>query len=314
VAQAKALGLLDSKIFFLQGLSDEVLQALYRRCLFTIYVSYYEGWGLPISESLAAGKVCIAGSNSSLTEAGAGYAVHVDERSETSIHEAVARLLDNAEELDAASNRIRRGYHPRTWGEVADELTEILASAREAPSLAPDLPQLKVGTFYRFGRPEPLKHFDEPESAELFCTGYAWHQPEPWGVWTSKESAELAFGVCPTDRQLPTIFIGLKPPPGAASVTVAVNGKQVLSLGQFSTRRIVRIQLQDETSPPDEYRVVSVRLRISASRVQNMKQIENSRDTRILGIGYFFLVGIDRSSVFERLDFLERMLTNEMQW
>jgi hypothetical protein len=45
-----------------------------------------------------------------------------------------------------------------------------------------------------------------------------------------------------------------------------------------------------------------------------MKQIENSKDTRILGVGYFFLVGIDRSSVFERLDFLERMLTNEMQW
>lgn len=314
VAQAKALGLLDNKIYFLQGLSDEVLQALYRRCLFTIYVSYYEGWGLPISESLAAGKVCIAGTNSSLPEAGAGYAIHVDERSETSIHEAVTRLLDHPNEMDAISERIQKCYRARTWGEIADDLTGVLGSAGESERAGPELPQLRVGTFYRFGRSEALKQFDQPEAAERFFTGYAWHQPEPWGVWTSKESAELAFSVHPSEEQLPTIFIGLKPPPGAASVTVAVNGKQVLSLGQFTTRRIVRIQLQEEILHKDEKGLVPIRLRISASRVQNMKQIENSKDTRILGIGYFFLVGIDRSSIFERLDFLERMLTNEMQW
>lgn len=314
MAQARALGLLDSKIFFLQGLSDEVLQALYRRCLFTIYVSYYEGWGLPISESLAAGKVCIAGSNSSLTEAGAGYAIHVDERSETSIHEAVTRLLDNPRELEATSSRIRESYRPRTWGEIADELIAILGAQRRAAEIGPELPELKLGTFYRFGRSEALKQFDQPESAETFCTGYAWHQPESWGAWTSKESAELAFSIRPTDQQLPAIFLGLRPPPGAASVTVTVNGKQILSTGQITTRRILRIQLPDDGSQKDEQGLIPIKLRISGSRVQNMKQIENSRDSRILGIGYFFLVGIDRSSILERLDFLERMLTNEMQW
>jgi glycosyltransferase involved in cell wall biosynthesis len=51
--------LADDGIHVVSGLDDEKLNALYRRCLFTVYPSCSEGWGFPPIESIAAGKVCV---------------------------------------------------------------------------------------------------------------------------------------------------------------------------------------------------------------------------------------------------------------
>jgi glycosyltransferase involved in cell wall biosynthesis len=62
---------LDGRVSVLShSVSDEQLHDLYANCEFTVYPSSYEGWGLPVSESLAFGKVVITARNSSLTEAG----------------------------------------------------------------------------------------------------------------------------------------------------------------------------------------------------------------------------------------------------
>ncbi len=45
--------------------TDAELAFLYRHCLFTVFPSLYEGWGLPIGESLWFGKLCIASKTSS---------------------------------------------------------------------------------------------------------------------------------------------------------------------------------------------------------------------------------------------------------
>ncbi len=42
------------------------LASLYRGARFTIFPSLYEGWGLPVTESLGYGKVCIASSSTSI--------------------------------------------------------------------------------------------------------------------------------------------------------------------------------------------------------------------------------------------------------
>jgi glycosyltransferase involved in cell wall biosynthesis len=314
MAQATALGLLNSSIHFVSGLSDDLLQALYAKCLFTAYVSYYEGWGLPISESLAAGKVCVAGSNSSLKEAGAGYAIHVDERSETNIHDAIARLLDNPAEREEAEERIRRGYHPGTWADIATEIRGVVAAAAAQTRPPVELPELQIGTYYRFGRPAPLKRFDLPQSAGMFRSGHTWHRTENWGSWTSKESAELAFRIS-AKRERPVVFLGLMAPPGGnAGATIAVNGKEVVSLNRFTGRRIVKVPLDMEglaaREESDEY--INVRLRIAASRLQDMSLVESGKDKRMLGMGYTFLIAFDRSSILERLEFLERVVTNDI--
>ena len=41
-----------------------------------------------------------------------------------------------------------------------------------------------------------------------------------------------------------------------------------------------------------------------------MTDIEDSSDHRTLGLGYIFIIAFDRASIFERLEFVEKMLTN----
>src|SRR5262249_11931898 len=52
----EASGYLNGKIILLRNLSDAELQQAYHSCLFTVFPSLSEGWGLPIAESLAHGK------------------------------------------------------------------------------------------------------------------------------------------------------------------------------------------------------------------------------------------------------------------
>ncbi|MBV9063618.1 MAG: glycosyltransferase family 4 protein, partial [Alphaproteobacteria bacterium] len=312
ISQAKALGLLNSQIHFLSGLSDDVLQALYRKCLFTMYVSYYEGWGLPITESLAAGKLCIAGGNSALREAGSNYAVYVDERSETSIYEAICRFLDNRGALNEANARVRRDYRPRAWEDIAREITVTLRDAPSDERPTASLPILDINTFYRFGRPEPVKTFDHPRAAEIFCLGQAWYQPESWGTWTAREAAEIGFRIS-TANPRPTVFLGLSSPPGPpASLIIAVNGKQIKTVGEFTGRKVVRISLEEERQHAGGGTFLPVRIRVTASRIQNMREIEGSNDERMLGVAYLFIVGFDQTSMAERLEFLEQVVADEI--
>lgn len=55
-------------------LGDSALDWLYRHCLFTVYPSRFEGWGMPIAESLCYGKPCLCANNSSLPEVAGSFA------------------------------------------------------------------------------------------------------------------------------------------------------------------------------------------------------------------------------------------------
>jgi hypothetical protein len=57
---AGATAFLGGRIRLVHGISDPELLALYRGCLFSIFPSFTEGWGLPVGESLALGKPCLA--------------------------------------------------------------------------------------------------------------------------------------------------------------------------------------------------------------------------------------------------------------
>ncbi|MHB8283840.1 MAG: glycosyltransferase [Caulobacteraceae bacterium] len=64
---------LKSRVVMLSALSDAELSLLYLNCRFTLYPSNYEGWGLPVTESLCYGKVPLVSDSSSLPEAGGAF-------------------------------------------------------------------------------------------------------------------------------------------------------------------------------------------------------------------------------------------------
>jgi len=311
ISQARALGLNESYVFFTGPLSDEILSFLYKKCLFSMYLSYYEGWGLPITESLNAGKLCIAGSSAALKEAGAGHVIHVDERSETSVYDAVTKLLGNELSRASAERKIRDSYRPRSWGDIGTELRELCSAVAGGKSVPAALPVLDLNKLYRFGRLQPLVSFDSPAAAEIFCVGQSWHQPESWGSWTSRETAELGFRI--ERSALPaTLLLAVIPPPGGANISLSVNGKQVRAFGNIAARKIVRLFLREDGGESAASQYVPFRLRTSVNRVQNMQEVTTSPDDRSLGLGFLFMIGFDGNAVLDRLEFLERIITGDL--
>ena len=77
--------------------SDHLLATLYRRCLFTIYLSLYEGWGLPIGESLWFGKRVLASDISAMPEAGEDMAVYANPNDLEDITSKLLSLIKSAE-------------------------------------------------------------------------------------------------------------------------------------------------------------------------------------------------------------------------
>jgi glycosyltransferase involved in cell wall biosynthesis len=124
---------LHGRIEILQGLSDADLQCLYEKALFTVYPSFYEGWGLPIAESLCYGKPCIASPTSSMCEIAPGLVRHAHPLLMTEWVEQIRDLTDNPEKLKEETARVKSGYQPSGWDQTAQQMR--LALVKNYPEL-----------------------------------------------------------------------------------------------------------------------------------------------------------------------------------
>ena len=122
-------------IRILDDAGDDELAWLYAHCCWTLYPSFYEGWGLPLSESLMHGKLCLASNAASLPEAGQGLARHLDPHDIDAWHREIVTLLAAPEQLAAIEARIRRERRIVDWRQSGAALAaaiEGLATAGPA--------------------------------------------------------------------------------------------------------------------------------------------------------------------------------------
>ena len=118
---------LDGKIRLIEDASDAELSALYRGCAFTVFPSLYQGWGLPVTESLAFGKPCLAARATALPEAGGRLARYFDPESVADAYAAIRAAIDDPEGLRAWQDEIVRGFAPVPWSATADAVMRCLA-------------------------------------------------------------------------------------------------------------------------------------------------------------------------------------------
>lgn len=116
------------RIVILSGASDAELSWLYRNCLFTVYPSLYEGWGLPISESLAHGKVCIASTTTAMPEAGQALAIHIDPLDGAAWRREIESLIDDAARRAVLEAAIRARYRPLGWTAAGEAFAASLGA------------------------------------------------------------------------------------------------------------------------------------------------------------------------------------------
>jgi glycosyltransferase involved in cell wall biosynthesis len=110
---------LDGKIRLIEDASDPELAALYRGCLFTVFPSLYEGWGLPVTESLAFGKPCVAARGSSLPEAGGTLVRYLDPDSASDAYTVIRAVIEDPDGLRAWQAEVVRSFVPVAWADTA---------------------------------------------------------------------------------------------------------------------------------------------------------------------------------------------------
>jgi glycosyltransferase involved in cell wall biosynthesis len=123
---------LDGKIVWRERVDDAELARLYADSLFTVYPSLYEGWGLPVAESLAFGKYCVASSSSSLPEVGGDFADYYDPHDVGDATARIERAIFDAAHRESRERLIRERFRARRWQESAAELLARIEQLFEA--------------------------------------------------------------------------------------------------------------------------------------------------------------------------------------
>lgn len=118
----------DTKDCFiiLENVSDEELSWLYRNCLFNIYPSFYEGWGLPIAESIAYGAPTISSNTSSMPEIAGDLIDYFSPVSTDECLAAIKRLMTPVG-LKRAKDSISK-YKPTSWDETFEQVDRYVRS------------------------------------------------------------------------------------------------------------------------------------------------------------------------------------------
>ena len=106
-------------IRILNHVTDADLVHLYRNAHFTVYPSLYEGWGLPVAESLAYGKFCLAANSASIPEVGGDLIEYLDPWDVPLWAERLRWYIEHPDALAAAEQRIRTHYQPASWSACA---------------------------------------------------------------------------------------------------------------------------------------------------------------------------------------------------
>lgn len=125
VAQLTALGINYEQR---TNLTDEQMVAAYQTCDMLVFVSLYEGFGLPVLEANATGRVVLTSAIEPLREVAGNAALLVDPTSVDAIRMGVQRLIDDAflrqQLIDAGYQNVNR-YRANV---VADQYKAVYES------------------------------------------------------------------------------------------------------------------------------------------------------------------------------------------
>lgn len=111
------------KILIRESITDSELSWLYKNCLFTAFPSFYEGWGLPVAESLSYGKVTLSSNTSSLTEAGVDMADYFSPFSSDELATLIRNYLNASKRVDR-EKQIAKSYKSNNWQVVTKDFAE----------------------------------------------------------------------------------------------------------------------------------------------------------------------------------------------
>lgn len=116
-------------ILCLEGLDDVALGALYRKADVCLMPSYDEGYGLPLAEALALGKVCLSSNAGALPEVGGDLVEYLDPLDVLGWRDGLASALTLAPaEIAAQEAQVRLKHRPVTWDDSAARFAALITA------------------------------------------------------------------------------------------------------------------------------------------------------------------------------------------
>jgi hypothetical protein len=123
--------LTKERIILLKDVGDGELEWYFDHCIATIFPSLYEGWGLPVAESLARGRLCLASNATSIPEISL-LPQMFDPQDVIGLCELVMHATKDSAWRAVEEEKIRTHFKPTSWIETAKHIlaaTERLVNA-----------------------------------------------------------------------------------------------------------------------------------------------------------------------------------------
>jgi glycosyltransferase involved in cell wall biosynthesis len=287
---------LKKSVIILDNLSDQELTDLYRNCIFTVYPSFYEGWGLPITEGLSYGKLTVASNTSSISEASSAGDILLDPNDFFAWQSTIEQLINDEEFLDAATQVSRERANIRTWPDVA---ADILLAAQSGTRRPADVVSSAVidGRIYDFTLATARANFEC--SAQPFRAGVGWHHLEDWGAWSAPGVTELKFRVATSEARY--VYLVLRGSVDMLNISVTVDGDIRLSRSVAPGERII---LRAELAANQKC-VHTIRLVVH--NPIDLGRKTDGADKRHVGIGFQNMCCTKCADALARLNFSEAM-------
>lgn len=117
---------ISERVKFLGKIANEDVAPLYSGALSFLFVSYSEGFGLPVLEAMACGCPVITSTIGSLKEIAGGFAIHVNPNNVDDITMSIENVLDNK---DVRQKMIKGGLDnvlKYTWSNASEQILNCL--------------------------------------------------------------------------------------------------------------------------------------------------------------------------------------------
>ena len=292
--QLQAVRYCNDRIKIVSDVSDADLACMYDHCLFTIFPSFVEGWGLPVGESLARGKIAVASSVASIPEVGGKHALYIDPHNLHSGVDVVRRLITDASFRAAQEALVRAEFKPRTWTAAGEGFFSALVQGYEArtirkvycPSLAPGH-ILTISDLI-----DPASNLDAYLRLPLRLVLYeGWRPIDTGGSWILDRKASVRFdtGLSSGTRILLVMSFITVPWLSNSSLVLRCETQAASGDGALQSRRVLQAATlfrQSVHAVVDEEGIAMVHLEIEGSPRANPPQEPRVLWIRMLSIGW----------------------------
>lgn len=120
---------IQKDITVLTNASDAEVAWLLGNCMFTVFPSVCEGWGLPICESLCHGKLPLTCNVSSMPEVGGDLAVYFSPYNSEECLQAISKYAHNTDELRKREEKIKKSFKLTTWDKSFEAFRSVVETA-----------------------------------------------------------------------------------------------------------------------------------------------------------------------------------------